>query len=245
MRASKSLSTKCRIGILVFIGLFSVRAFAQNTIQASDLMKDIKDGKSISYENVTIEGILDFTYMEEKLPDLPERSKWWNNGGDNTVEESIGVSISFINCSFQDDVLAYIHVEKSGYTFTADFDKDVVFKNCEFSRNAMFKYSDFDRMANFEGSKFQRKSTFKYAEFDEKANFSNTRFEDDATFKYTEFDEGVSFKNAIFDESLNIKYMNARGDFDIDGLKVRDDIDSKYTKVNGRSFSAYLLDNRN
>ena len=245
MTASKSLSTKCRIGIIVFIGLFSVRAFAQNTISANDIMNDIKDGKSISYENVIIEGILDFTYMEKKLPDLPVKSKWWNNGGTNTVNESIGVTISFINCIFEDDVLAYFHQERSGYTFTADFDKDVQFRNCEFNRNAMFKYSEFDRMADFEGSKFKRQSTFKYAEFDEKANFTNTRFDDDAIFKYAEFDEGVSFVNAVFKESLNIKYMDARGDFDIEGLKVRDDIDAKYTKVNGRSFSTYLLDSRN
>jgi hypothetical protein len=245
MKASKSLSTKCRIGILIFIGLFSVRAFAQNTVQASDIMKDIEKGKSISYENTTIEGVLDFTFMDEKLPDLPEKSKWYNNGGSNTVDESTAVSISFVNCIFKDDVLAYIHIERSGYTFTADFDKDVVFKNCEFSRNAMFKYSNFDREANFEGSKFLRESTFKYAEFDEKANFSNTQFADDATFKYAEFDEGVSFENAIFEESLNIKYMNARGDFDIAGMKVRDDIDSKYTKVNGKDFTTYLLNSRN
>lgn len=245
MTASKSLSTKCRIGIIIFLGLFSVRAFSQNTVQASDIMQDIKDGKNISHENVTVQGVLDFTFMDEKLPDLPKQSKWWNNGGSNTVEESIGVSISFINCTFENDVLAYIHVDRSGYTFTADFDQDVVFKNCEFSRNAMFKYSEFDRVADFEGSKFQRASTFKYAEFDVKANFSNTIFDDDATFKYAEFDEGVSFKNAVFKESLNVKYMNARGDFDIDGMKVRDDIDSKYTKVNGRSFSAYLLNSRN
>ncbi|MFK7953451.1 MAG: pentapeptide repeat-containing protein [Ekhidna sp.] len=245
MTASKSLSTKCRIGILLFIGLFSARAFAQENVSASEIMKDIKDGKNISYENVTIKGVLDFTYMDEKLPDLPERSKWWNNGNSNTVNESIGVSISFINCTFEDDVLAYIHQEKSGYTFIANFDKDVRFMDCDFNRNAMFKYSDFDRMADFEGTQFERKSTFKYAEFDEKANFANTRFDDDATFKYTEFDEGVSFMNAVFEESLNIKYMNSRGDFDIKGIKVRDDIDAKYTKVNGRSFNAYLLDNRN
>lgn len=245
MKASKSLSTKCRIGILIFIGLFSLRAYAQNSVQAAQIMKDIKDGKSISYQDATIEGVLDFTFMDEKLPDLPEKSTWYNNGGSNVVDESIGVSISFVNCTFNEDVLAYIHEERSGYTFTADFDKDVMFKNCKFSRDAMFKYSDFDNIANFEGSKFQRKSTFKYAEFDEKANFSNTRFNDDATFKYAEFDEGVSFRNAVFEESLNIKYLNARGDFDIDGMEVGDDIDSKYTKINGKGFNSYLVGSRN
>ncbi|WP_462248540.1 pentapeptide repeat-containing protein [Ekhidna sp.] len=244
MEISESLSTKLRIAMLLFFGIFMLRAFAQNTVSASDIMEDIREGKSISYENKTIVGDLDFTYMEDKMPDLPKKSKWWNNGG-NTVEESIDVSISFVNCTFQDDVLAYIHDDPSGYTFTADFDRDVIFKNCEFKRNAMFKYSDFDGDVDFSGAKFQRKTTFKYAEFDEPADFSNTYFDDDATFKYAQFDEGASFKDAVFEESWNIKYMKARGDFDIAGLNVRDDIDAKYTKINGRSFTNYLIETRN
>lgn len=222
-----------------------LRAFAQTTVSAEKIMEDVREGKSISYENVTIEGELDFTYMVEKMPDLPKRSKWWNNGGSNTVEESIEVSISFFNCTFEEDVLAYIHDDPSGYTFTADFDKDVVFKDCKFKRNAMFKYSDFDGKVDFSGTKFQEKSTFKYAEFDENADFTNSYFDDDATFKYAQFEEGASFKNAVFRESWNIKYMKARGDFEVAGLDVRDDIDAKYTKINGRSFTNYLIDTRN
>lgn len=245
MEISESLSTKLRIAMILFCSIFMIRAFAQTSVSASTIMEDVRDGKDITYENVTIVGELDFTYMAEKMPDLPKRSKWWNNGGSNTVEESIDVNISFVSCTFDDDVLAYIHDDPSGYTFTADFDKDVVFKNCEFKRNAMFKYSDFDGIADFSGAKFQRKSTFKYAEFDERADFSGSVFDDDATFKYAQFDEGASFKNAVFEESWNIKYMKARGDFDIAGLDVRDDIDAKYTKINGRSFTNYLLDSRN
>ena len=245
MEISESLSTKLRIAMLLFFGIFMLRAFAQNSVSADKIMEDVREGKDITYQNVTIVGDLDFTYMAEKMPDLPKKSRWWNNGSGNTVEESIDVSVSFINCTFEDDVLAYIHDDPSGYTFTADFDKDVVFKNCEFKRNAMFKYSDFDGRADFSGTKFQRNSTFKYAEFDEMADFSGTFFDDDATFKYAQFDEGASFKNAVFEESWNIKYMKARGEFDIAGLDVRDDIDAKYTKINGRSFTNYLINSRN
>ncbi len=244
MDIPESLSSKLRIAMLILFAMFVVRGFAQTKVDASQIMKDMKDGKSVSYENATIVGDLDFTYMDEKLPDLPKRSKWWNSGS-NEVDESIDVQISFRNCTFEDDVLAYIHDDPSNYTFTADFDKKVTFENCVFERNAMFKYSDFDDQVNFSGSKFQKESTFKYAEFDERADFSNTRFDDDATFKYAEFDEGGSFKNAVFEESLNIKYLKARGDFDIAGLDVRDDIDAKYTKINGQSFTNYLLRSRN
>lgn len=245
MEVSESLSTKLRAAMLLLFSIFIFRAVAQKTVSASSIMEDVREGKDITYQDVTIVGDLDFTYMAEKMPDLPKRAKWWNNGGNNTVEESIEVNISFVNCKFEDDVLAYIHDDDSGYTFTADFDRDVTFKNCEFDRDAMFKYSDFDGKADFSGTKFQRESTFKYAEFDELADFSNTLFDDDATFKYTEFDEGATFKNAVFEESWNIKYMKARGTFDIAGLKVRDDIDAKYTKINGRSFTNYLIDSRN
>lgn len=245
MELTASQSTKIRIAMLILFSLFLLRGFAQRTVDASKIMEDIREGKDIAYENATITGELDFTYMAEKMPDLPKRSKWWNNGNSNTVEESIDVSISFKNCIFDDDVLAYIHDDRSGYTFVADFDKEVVFAGCTFKENAMFKYSDFDDRVSFSGSDFQRESTFKYAEFDEAADFSNAHFEDDATFKYAQFDEGVSFKSAVFEESWNIKYMKARGEFDISGLEVRDDIDAKYTKINGDSFTKYLVSTRN
>lgn len=245
MDISKSLSIKCRILILVLFGLFSARAFAQDKVSAASIMEGIREGKSINYKNATIVGDLDFTYMDDKLPELPDNRRWWKNGGTNTVEESIDVAISFVNCTFEGDVLAYIHHEKSGYTFIADFDKDVSFKGCEFTRNAMFKYSEFDGQTVFQGAKFQRESTFKYAEFDKKANFSDTYFDDDATFKYAEFDGGVSFERAVFAESWNIKYLEARGDFEIKGIQVKDDIDAKYTKINGRSFSSYLISSNN
>ena len=60
-----------------------------------------------------------------------------------------------------------------------------------------------------------------------------------------EFRRGVSFNNAKFEENLNLKYTKVNGDFDIKGMDVAYDIDSKYTKINGKGFSKYLLDSRN
>ncbi len=245
MNATKSISTASRVIMIIMLGAFSLRAaMAQTTVSAARIMDDIQDGEDIVYENVTITGDLDFTYMDWKIDDLPRRSKWWNSGS-NEVDETIEVRISFVNCIFEDDVLAYIHDDPSGYTFTADFERDVTFKNCEFTRKAMFKYSEFDGDATFEGSKFRRESTFKYAEFDDYASFAGTTFNDDAIFKYTDFDRGVSFESAIFEESLNIKYLDVRGDFNIKDMKVDDDIEAKYTSINGRSFTSYLLRSRN
>ena len=206
-------------------------------------MEAMRKGENISYENVTVTGVLDFTYMDEKKEDLPVRRRWWRNGGDNTVNEVIESKISFKNVTFEDDVLAYFHDDRSEYTFTADFENDVIFENCSFKRDAMFKYSEFERYASFEGSTFDDETTFKYAEFEEKVSFASTTFDEDAIFKYTKFRDGVSFEKARFERSLDMKYTKVRGDFDIKGLYVRWDINTKYTDINGRGFSKYMLDN--
>jgi hypothetical protein len=245
------MKNKITLLILCFC-LVTTTGFSQKTVNASDIIKDIKDGKNVSIKNATVIGTLDFTFMEEKLSKLPKKRKWWKNGGNNTVKNLIETKISFVNVTFEDDVLAYIPTEnhngnwnsKGGYTFVANFDDDAIFKNCVFERKAMFKYSKFDRKASFEGSKFKEDNTFKYAEFETKVNFSNTVFSETATFKYTKFSDGVSFNNAKFEEDLNIKYTKVSGDFDITGMKVAYDINSKYTKINGRSFTKYLVENR-
>lgn len=246
--------------------LFVTLGFSQKTINASDLMQEIKEGKTITISNATIEGVLDFTYMDEALPKLPKRRKWWNNNGSNEIVKIIENKISFVNCIFKNDVLAYIPDEDSGYTFTADFEDTVTFKDCAFEQKAMFKYSDFERNTDFSGSKFLDDSTFKYAKFDrsisfrntvfeepatfkyaqfrENVSFSNSVFEETATFKYTKFKDGVSFNNTKFKEDLNLKYTNVKGEFDITNMEVTYDIDSKYTSINGKSFSKYLLKNK-
>lgn len=228
----------------LLLSIFALSAQAQTkTVNASEIMDAIKQGKEVKYENVTVNGVLDFTFMDDKLPDLPTRRRWWRNGGNNTVNEVVESKITFVNVVFTDDVLAYYHDDRSEYTFTADFENDVTFRNCKFERNAMFKYSEFERYSSFEGSEFTDDTTFKYAEFEEKVSFASTKFEEDAVFKYTKFREGVSFEEARFERSLDMKYTEVRGDFDIKGLYVRWDIDSKYTKINGRSFSKHMLDN--
>lgn len=250
--------------------LVTTLSFSQKNVEASNIMKDIKAGKSISYKNATIIGVLDFTYMNDALDELPrnKKSSWWSTGGsDNTIKNLIKVKISFVNCLFKDDVLAYIPDEDSGYTFTADFEDQVIFKNCNFERKAMFKYSRFKGNTDFFETNFQNASTFKYAKFDANINFSNTKFleiatfkyavfsenvsftnsifKDSAVFKYTKFNGGISFKNASFEEDLNIKYMEVYGDFNIRAMKVRYEIDSKYTKINGQPFTKYLVKNEN
>ena len=252
---------------VITLFLISTITIAQKKIEASNIIKDIKAGKSISLHNATIIGVLDFTFMNEALKKTthPKKNSWFNwnsNNSTNEIKKIIDVNISFTNCTFKDDVLAYIPNKESELTFTASFEEETIFKNCIFEDKAMFKYSQFEKYTDFSGSVFKGDSTFKYAKFDNKVSFINTTFneiatfkyakfnhnvsfsdstfEESATFKYTQILNGISFKNTNFKEDLNIKYMKVSGNFNITNMKVGYEIDSKYTKINGKSFNKYL-----
>jgi hypothetical protein len=268
MKKMKKMKNKIMLFIFLLTTVFS---FAQKTISASDILKDIKAGKTITIKDATIKGVLDFTYMEDALEKLPRTKKnswffWISGNSTNQIEKSIDIRISFTNCTFKNDVFAYIPDEDSGYTFTANFEDEAIFKNCNFERKAMFKYSEFEKDADFSGTTFNYDTTFKYSKFEKEIDFSNTVFneaaifkytkfnrnvrfsnaifKDSATFKYAQFYDGVSFNNTQFEEDLNIKYMQVSGDFKIENMNVAYEIDSKYTKINGKSFGQYLINKK-
>lgn len=255
-----------KITLLTFIlTLIGLTGFSQKTVYAEDIMRDIKAGKDISISNATIEGILDFTFMDEQLENRARKRA--SRKRNNTIKYTVTSKVSFINCTFRNHVLAYIpDGDNTGYTFIADFEDDATFKDCMFERKAMFKHSTFVRNTSFEGSTFDAGTTFKHAVFDEKANFKNTEFESSATFKHAIFKEMVQFDASIFHEnvtlkhtmfrnglslkevqfkgSLDMKHTMIKGDFDMSGMKVSDDIDSKHTMINRKSFTTYLLNNK-
>lgn len=217
-------------------------SFGQSTIDARDILDDIKHGKDVSYKNVKIVGDLDLTYyFEKKHEEKYEKRKSWFGSDNNVVEEIIESNIRFENCTFEDDVLAYIHDEYSDYTFSASFNNDVVFKNCKFEEKSAFKYSKFDSKTDFSESTFNEEANFKYAKFRQSANFGSAFFKDDANFKYARFKNGLNFSNTTFDRDLNLKYVKIDGNFSSANMKVKYDLDVKYVKVNGESFSKYLL----
>ena len=228
---------------LVAITTFSTNTFSRSNsvVNASDIMEDIKQGKDIVYENVTIAGKLDFTYMDEKMPGLPELRVWRFDNDDNVVNEVIENRVSFVNVTFEADVVAYFHEDQSGYTFTANFENDVNFQNCKFEGGALFKYSEFESDVSFEESTFLDTTTFKYAEFELKANFEASVFEKNATFKYAKFRNGVSFDHVNFARSLDLKYTSVQGDFGIQSMYVGSHMDTKYTDINGRGFSKSMM----
>ena len=236
------LKSKQLLALFAGLVLVSANAVAQSEIAASRILEDLKNGMDVSYENVTITGDLDLTYyFEKKYDDEYSKRRSWFDTGDNEVEEMIESKIRFVNCTFDDDVLAYYHDDRTEYTFTASFEQSVQFVKCTFSGRSAFKYSEFEEGADFSGSSFDEEALFKYAKFERSTSFKAATFDDDANFKYAKFRQGLDFSNTKFNYDLNLKYAKIRGDFGHNDMNVRRDLDVKYTEVNGDSFSKYLI----
>lgn len=231
---------KQRLFVILLLAIPAAFCQAQTRVKASDIIAQINAGKAVEYDNAIIEGELDLTNLENRRMERSS-SGWFGFGGDGLFESQVEVPIKFTNCTFEDDVLAYYHLEHRNETYVAHFEKDVVFNRCEFRRGSEFKYSEFNRIAVFEGSTFRREANFKYAEFSEGPLFSSVRFERGANFKYTEFPRGTSFAKSTFEGLADFKYTKFRSPLNMDGVAFRGEEDFKYTKIDGQSFTSYLL----
>jgi len=242
--------------------MLSLQVQAQRTISSSEIIEKINRGETVRYENVEIEGVLDLTDLENRQ--LVKKDNKWFGSDSEQYESQVEVSLTFVKCTFRDDVLAYYNDDNR--TFIANFEDDVVFSQCSFLRDSEFKYSEFPREADFSNSIFEENANFKYAEFErgpdfsqcvfeEEANFKYAEFddqplfagvvfEDDANFKYANFPDGVSFEGSVFNELANFKYSKFSEPLNLDNAVFNGDEDFKYTKINGKDFTTYLLKNR-
>lgn len=228
--------------LLLGIAVAVISATAQGKIKASDIIKQINQGRAVEYSNMEIEGDLDLTGLENRRPER-ESDSWFSNFyKDNNVYEShVEVPIKFTNCTFSGSILAYYHIEHKNETYIAHFERDAIFTNCVFKRGSEFKYSEFDGLAAFAGCTFYETANFKYAEFSSGPTFANVKFDSGADFKYTEFPRETTFERATFRGLANFKYTKFSAPLNMEGVAFKGTEDFKYTRIDGRSFTSYLL----
>lgn len=249
--------------IILALALLSVTAIAQSRVDAKDILKSIDEGKTVEYRDVKIVGDLDLTALMDRTPDKDNKR---SRNSTNTFWYHVRSSLKFIDCTFEDDMIAYYHDDRKNETHNAVFHADAIFTGCRFQgksafkyckfheeadfskttyrKEALFKYTKFDNEISFADSTFANDANFKYTEFPKNVDFSGVEFEDLANFKYTEFPRGVSFKNAVFQGDANFKYTKFSEPFDFEGTDFEDSVDFKYTKLDGKSFTLYLLKNK-
>ena len=254
------MKTLTALLLLAFISTAPV--LAQTTVGASDIIAKINRNEPVSYQNMIITGDLDLTNLANRR-EVREGS--WT-GESRQFLSVVNVPLSFKNCTFTGNVLAYRTDESderrllktSNMVYNADFTETVTLENCTFEKNAAFKYSTFRQRtvvtgntfrddalfkytkfrnsADFSGSMFRGYADFKYTQFDESSAFSTATFERYADFKYTKFGERTDFRQARFSDNADFKYTSFPRGTNFDNVRFDGSTDFKYTTLDGRKF---------
>ena len=120
---------------------------AQERIQAEDIIDQINAGQEVSYSGAVIVGDLDFRALDDVTPDKPIRKSGLTRFTTQSYFCHVRSPLSFIDCTFKGDVLAYVHFEKKNETYNAVFYEDVNFEGCVFEEVSAFKYAKFKKNA--------------------------------------------------------------------------------------------------
>ncbi len=225
---------------LLLLALGSAEASrAQSAVNAADIIVRINRNEPVSYQNAVISGDLDLTELANKRPN--DRSNW---GGQGSYLSTVTVPVTFKNCTFSGNVIAYkntvasrnkenglLNMGNDGITSTADFAEPVTFEQCVFEKDAAFKYTTFRRQAAFVGNTFKNTALFKYTRFGESANFSGSSFGEYADFKYAKFNTESDFRNARFNGSADFKYTTFDEKADFGRARFARNADFKYTDL--------------
>jgi len=255
---------KIKIFLSVIVLFLACISFTYAQVSGEEIIKQINNGENISYKNIEIKGDLDFTTIEDKVLEKGD----YKNSTDRYLC-NINSRIEFENCTFKGKVIAYVpddDWDRKNIIYVANFLGGTIFKGCVFEEVANFKYTEFIKTANFEGAEFKELAFFKYSEFPEEPNFRNVTFHDEAffkytefphgvdfsnakfmreaNFKYTEFPKGVNFKDAVFSRLANFKYADFSEPFNLEEAELNGEVDLKYTKIDGKGITLYLLKNR-
>lgn len=234
-----------KLPILLVLLVLPLLTWAQTKVNASEILAKINNGEAVTYKNAEIVGDLDLTKLKNMKLKEGKESKYETKEYTSTVTSPL----TFENCTFKGDVLAYFNPEASTIVFNSKnevynthFTKDVRFESCTFEEASAFKYAEFKQGVSFAGSRFSEEANFKYTKFSKTVNFSKATFRNDANFKYVDFPVMANFRGADFADAANFKYAKFMKGADFSQADFNSFTDFKYAKIsdsfriNGASF---------
>ncbi len=201
---------------LLFISYFALTnctAAHKEFIQAEDIINQIKSKKNVFYSNKLIKGKLDFTVLDAYVI------------SSNASKIDIEVAVTFDNCKFEEDVIAYAKSDKGKVTFV-EFSKCLSFNDCVFEKQIQFREIIVKGLFNLtkcqvqgevgmEGSqlhssysfftetKFKAETRFQRLRVLGHTDFLKTEFWEKASFQLADFDGNVMFADAVFNKNLD------------------------------------------
>lgn len=191
------------LGLASFLACNSTLIPSQNDgkISARQIAQQIQQGKPVYYKDVTITSIVDFTQMVSPMPESTQLFRTY-----------ISSPITFINCTFEYEVLAYQKSASEALHFTT-FEKNITFINCKFQQKVDLKEVSCKGNVNFNGSTFQELVRLEGGIFEgAKTYFSNTVFKKEVRAQQSVFRGSASFMKAQFEEICSFQSAHFGGD---------------------------------
>ncbi len=221
---------------LIFIGVVC----AEDRIASHSIIDTIKNGITITYDNIIVVGDLDFTQLNDEKAILQEEEKSlaeknishidFDNSGSETVQCNIEAPVEFIGCTFQGQVIGWINDEINGISYNAVFHDKAKFSKCIFKEEVLFKYSEFNGKVDFSENNYKKAVLFKYTNFSSSVNFEGSVFTHEANFKYTTFLKETTFIGSQFKRNANFKYTDFDDSVDFSKTSFNEEANFKYTK---------------
>jgi len=191
--------------------------FAERQVKSQEILDKINNRISIKYEDIIVDGNLNFTSMYDNNTLVPTADKTMLEKALNIfinidvkenkeIISNIEVPIEFLNCTFIGKVIGWENDDNNGISYKAVFKDNAIFSNCIFKDEVLFKYTEFNGKTNFSNNNFNKSALFKYAKFNSEVSFAESIFMGETNFKYTEFDDTVDFSDTNFNEEANFKY---------------------------------------
>ncbi|MCX6673169.1 MAG: pentapeptide repeat-containing protein [Methanothrix sp.] len=189
----------------------------REVVQASDIMKQIKQGEPVNYVNIIIEGDIDIGDL--KLPVVPtarspEDIKYLGLSKNLTV---VRFPLVLQDCLIDGGV----NLSNARILAPASFSRSIILKEAnfhgsEFYASADFSYSRFNHIANLIGSQFNESANFVGSRFNKSAKFMGSRFNEFADFRGSQFNKSANFRGSQFNKFayFSSSQFNEYADFD-------------------------------
>src|SRR5690606_765139 len=113
--------------------LVPVLTWAQNRVNATDIIAKINRGEAVVYKNVEIIGDLDLT----KLDNMKLEQKSDNKYSTHEYISTVTAPVTFINCTFKGDVLAYFNPDGQGVKMLSNKSSNELY-NTNFTKAVRF-----------------------------------------------------------------------------------------------------------
>ncbi|GAB3794847.1 hypothetical protein GCM10028819_09800 [Spirosoma humi] len=228
------LLSKLLPGLLLWAGCMACTATATThpTVRAAEILEKISQQAPVFYENVTIEGDVDFTSLTA-YPETVDSHK--------TAVES---PIFFKNCVFAGKVLGFSQV--NGHSVLCAFRKNLTFDSCRFNNEvnfqsvsvagvACFSKCQFNRRASFEGAQCQSETYFDEVLFAQEARFQNATFERSVNFWKSVWADVAYFQGVVYRSNAQFSLTNFRKNVDFSLSQINGLLNFNYAQLTGRS----------